>query len=416
MQLGGLSKKDMDRMVHEVFSLPTPDQQNQKAQNELDKVTKELEKVKKKAARGIGAQQQASSVGSATSDTMSGLGAHPVDPIPQKPACFSLSFDSLGRSSAAASKPAAVVNTVSQLDKLIPELVIKQGKLLAESGSLDGLQAWLAENISLRDAHVAGITKAALSGHHAHILRWIHSQDPQILSIKMGLSEFDYEPIVDRCRCGDSEMVSLLLELGVELADVGRPGRRLDWYKQYLRDDAVDSQLTALLPSELHARTNLEVRQEKERLEAAKRAEEQRLLDDETYVLDETTKFEGAHPNPHETRADCACVRARVRACAGMQRDFQRFNWCFPGRCKLYRLEKGENGTDEYKDVGSGILHLHWNAETGRQRVGSHSRKTRAHTPVCVCVRTHRCECAYGCACGACVRGCVRACVRVRVR
>jgi hypothetical protein len=250
---------------------------------------------------------------------------------------------------------------------------------------------------------------------------------------------------------------------------VGRPGRRLDWYKQYLEDDAVDSQLTALLPSELHARTNLEVRQEKERLreekerlKAAKRAEEQRLLDDETYVLDEVTKFEGAHPNPHETRAatqtetvracvracararvracvcarvrECvrgacaraclhacerACARACVRACAGMQRGFQRFNWCFPGRCKLYRLEKGENGTDEYKDVGSGILHLHWNAETGRQRVGSHSRKTRAHTPVCVCVRTHRCECAYGCACGACVRAygcacgaCVRACVR----
>jgi hypothetical protein len=225
------------------------------------------------------------------------------------------------------------------------------------------------------------------------------------LNAKMGFSEYAYEPIVHACRCGDSAMVSLLLELGVELADVGRPGRRLDWYKQYLEDDAVDSQLTALLPSELHARTNLEVRQEKERLEAAKRAEEQRLLDDETYVLDETTKFEGAHPNPHETRAATqtetvracvrACVRARVRACAGMQRDLQRFNWCFPGRCKLYRLEKGENGTDEYKDVGSGILHLHWNAETGRQRVGSRSRKTRAHTPVCVCVRTHRCACAY---------------------
>jgi hypothetical protein len=97
----------------------------------------------------------------------------------------------------------------------------------------------------------------------------------------MGFHEFEYEPIVDACRCGDSEMVSLLLELGVELADVGRPGRRLDWYKQYLRDDAVDSQLTALLPAELKARTNLEVRQEEERLEAAKRAEEQRLLEAE---------------------------------------------------------------------------------------------------------------------------------------
>ena len=101
------------------------------------------------------------------------------------------------------------------------------------------------------------------------------------LNAKMGFHEFEYEPIVDACRCGDSEMVSLLLELGVELADVGRPGRRLDWYKQYLRDDAVDSQLTALLPAELNARTNLEVRQEKERLEAAKRAEEQRLLEAE---------------------------------------------------------------------------------------------------------------------------------------
>jgi hypothetical protein len=74
-------------------------------------------------------------------------------------------------------------------------------------------------------------------------------------------------------------MVSLLLELGVELADVGRPGRRLDWYKQYLADDAVDSQLTALLPAELNARTNLEVRQEEERRRAAQQAEKQRLLE-----------------------------------------------------------------------------------------------------------------------------------------
>ena len=234
------------------------------------------------------------------------------------------------------------------------------------------------------------------------------------LNAKMGFSEYAYEPIVHACRYGDSAMVSLLLELGVELAEVGRPGRRLDWYKQYLRDDAVDSQLTALLPAELHARTNLEVRQEKERLEAAQKAEEQRLLEDETYVLDETTKFEGVHPNPHETRRhtdrDCAsvracmsacvraCVRACARVCAGMRRDFQCFNWCLPGRCELYRLEKGEKGTDEYKDVGSGILHLHRNTETGRQRVGSHSRKTRAHA--------HVCACAYGCACGACVRPC----------
>jgi hypothetical protein len=60
------------------------------------------------------------------------------------------------------------------------------------------------------------------------------------------------------------------------------------------------------------------VRQEEERLEAAKQAEEQRLLEDETYVLDETTAFEGAHPHPHEIRmytdTACACVRACVCA------------------------------------------------------------------------------------------------------
>jgi hypothetical protein len=38
--------------------------------------------------------------------------------------------------------------------------------------------------------------------------------------------------------------------LGVELADVWRPGRRLV--------HAVDSQLTALLPAELNAKSNLE--------------------------------------------------------------------------------------------------------------------------------------------------------------
>jgi hypothetical protein len=39
------------------------------------------------------------------------------------------------------------------------------------------------------------------------------------------------------------------------------------------------------------------------------------------------------------------------------------------GRCKLYRLEKGEKGTDEYKDFGSGILRLNKHKETGRRRV-----------------------------------------------
>jgi hypothetical protein len=39
------------------------------------------------------------------------------------------------------------------------------------------------------------------------------------------------------------------------------------------------------------------------------------------------------------------------------------------GRCKLYRLEKGETGTDEYKDFGSGILRLNKHKETGRRRV-----------------------------------------------
>lgn len=40
----------------------------------------------------------------------------------------------------------------------------------------------------------------------------------------------------------------------------------------------------------------------------------------------------------------------------------------FEGRCKLYRLEKGEKGTDEYKDFGSGILRLNKHKETGRRR------------------------------------------------
>jgi len=99
---------------------------------------------------------------------------------------------------------------------------------------------------------------------------------------KMGQHDFSYEPIVQACRSGCAPMVSFLLELGVELADVGRPGRRLDWYKQYLQDDEVDARLTALLPAELGAKTNKEVRQEQDRVKAAQEAEKQRLRDEES--------------------------------------------------------------------------------------------------------------------------------------
>ena len=52
------------------------------------------------------------------------------------------------------------------------EMSMQQGVSLAKSGSLDELQVWFANNpqISLRDAHTAGVTEAAQSYNHTRIL------------------------------------------------------------------------------------------------------------------------------------------------------------------------------------------------------------------------------------------------------